>query len=48
MELIELRQELAKQVEELQREIEARDIGVGAAMPSGSQSPPRVASPINA
>ncbi|XP_072040453.1 phosphatidylinositol-3,5-bisphosphate 3-phosphatase MTMR2-like isoform X2 [Amphiura filiformis] len=48
MELIELRQELAKQVEELQREIEARDLGVGAAMPSGSQSPPRVASPINA
>ncbi|XP_033631401.1 myotubularin-related protein 2-like isoform X1 [Asterias rubens] len=45
--LIELRSFLQKQVEELQKEIEARDLGLQSAQ-VGTSSPPRVASPINA
>ncbi|XP_072170820.1 phosphatidylinositol-3,5-bisphosphate 3-phosphatase MTMR2-like [Diadema setosum] len=43
-ELLELRAQLQRQVEELQKEIEARDLG----LQGGTSSPPRVASPINA
>ncbi|XP_033103102.1 myotubularin-related protein 2-like isoform X2 [Anneissia japonica] len=46
-ELLELRAHLQKKVEELQKEIEARDLGLQSSA-RGDTSPPRVASPINA
>ncbi|XP_071951278.1 phosphatidylinositol-3,5-bisphosphate 3-phosphatase MTMR2-like isoform X2 [Antedon mediterranea] len=46
-ELLELRAHLQKKVEELQKEIEARDLGLESSA-RGDTSPPRVASPINA
>ncbi|XP_063955284.1 myotubularin-related protein 2-like isoform X2 [Lytechinus pictus] len=46
-ELLELRAQLQRQVEELQKEIEARDLGLQST-PGGTSSPPKVTSPVNA
>ncbi|PIK60521.1 putative myotubularin-related protein 2 isoform X1 [Apostichopus japonicus] len=43
-ELVQLKEYLEREVKELQKQIEARDFGID----SGSGSPPRVSSPVNA